>query len=106
VIPLKKENIVEKLKKAILLAVMFLFAAGTVLVTNLPAQAKEQTTCPVLGGNINKEVYADYQGKRIYFCCQGCDKEFEKNPEKYLKKLKEEGVTLESAPAAKGKAGK
>jgi YHS domain-containing protein len=106
VIPLKKENIVEKLKKVTLLALMFLFAAGTVLVTHLPVQAKPQTTCPVLGGTINKEVYADYQGKRIYFCCQGCDKEFEKNPEKYLQKLKDEGVTLEPAPAAKGKEGK
>ncbi len=76
------------------------------MVTHLPAQAKAQTTCPVLGGNIDKNVYADYQGKRIYFCCKGCDDEFKKDPEKYLKKLKDEGVTPEAAPAAKGKAGK
>ena len=63
------------------------------------ADPKPQTTCPVLAGNIDKSVYADYQGKRIYFCCKGCDAEFNKNPEKYLKKLQEEGVTLEPAPA-------
>jgi YHS domain-containing protein len=96
----------KKIKNLVLVVVVVLFAAGTVLVTHLPAQAKPQTTCPVLGGNINKEVYADYQGKRIYFCCQGCDKEFEKNPEKYMQKLKNEGVTLEPAPAAKGQGGK
>jgi YHS domain-containing protein len=96
----------QKFNNLVLLVVVILFAAGTILVTHLPAQAKAQTTCPVLGGNIDKNVYADYKGKRVYFCCPGCDKEFEKNPEKYLQKLKEEGVTLEPAPAAKGKDGK
>ena len=94
-----------KLRKLVLWVVMALFTAGAVLVPHLPAQAKPQTTCPVLGGNINKQVYVDYQGNRIYFCCQGCDEQFNKDPEKYLKKLEAEGVTLEPAPAAKGKAG-
>jgi len=33
---------------------------------------------PGHGGNINKNIYTDYQGKRIYFCCAGCDQEFKK----------------------------
>lgn len=71
------------------------FAAGSLWA----AEAKPQTLCPVLGGNVDKNVYADYQGKRIYFCCQGCDTEFKKNPEKYMKKLEEQGVTPEPSPA-------
>jgi YHS domain-containing protein len=67
------------------------------------ADPKPQTTCPVLAGDVDKSVYADYQGKRIYFCCKGCDAEFEKNPGKYMKKLQEEGVTLEPAPAGPAK---
>jgi len=67
------------------------------------AEAKPQTLCPVLAGNIDKSVYADYQGKRIYFCCKGCDAEFNNNPEKYMKKLQEEGVALEPAPAGPAK---
>ena len=63
------------------------------------ADPKPQTVCPVLGGNVDKNVYADYQGKRIYFCCKGCDTEFNKDPDKYMKKLQEEGVTLQPAPA-------
>lgn len=47
----------------------------------------EQTTCPVMGGPINKEYYTEYQGKRVYFCCPGCDEEFAKDPEKYIKDL-------------------
>ncbi len=70
------------------------------------AQGKAQTVCPVLQGNIDKSVYVDYKGKRIYFCCQGCDAEFNKDPEKYLKKLEAEGVTPENSPAAAGQGGK
>jgi len=27
---------------------------------------------------------SQYQGKTYYFCAQGCKKEFDKNPKKYL----------------------
>jgi YHS domain-containing protein len=86
---------VKILKILILALALTAFAAGSLWA----AGPKPQTTCPVLGGNVDKNVYADYQGKRIYFCCQGCDAEFKKDPEKYMKKLKDEGVTLEPAPA-------
>jgi YHS domain-containing protein len=95
----------SKLKSLVLVAVMVVFTASAVLVAPHSAHARAQTTCPVMGGNINKDIFADYQGKRIYFCCQGCDTEFNKNPEKYLKMLEEQGVTPEAAPAPKGKAG-
>ena len=81
--------------------VLALAMAGPVL-----AQAKTQTACPVLQGNIDKNVYVDYKGHRIYFCCKGCDAEFKKDPEKYLKKLESQGVTLEKSPAAAPKGGK
>jgi len=56
---------------------------------------KAQTTCPVMGSAINKSVYTDHNGQRIYFCCPGCVETFKKDPEKYLKKMAEEGVTPE-----------
>lgn len=49
--------------------------------------ATEQTTCPVMGGAINKDFFTEYQGKKVYFCCPACKPEFEKNPEKYIDKL-------------------
>ena len=36
--------------------------------TNVTA-SNVQMTCPVEGGKIDKSVYVDYQGKRVYFCC-------------------------------------
>lgn len=63
---------------------LLFFAAGV-------AFAAEQTTCPVMGGGINKELYADYKGERVYFCCMGCPPQFAKNPEKYITKMKAMG---------------
>ena len=47
----------------------------------------EQTTCPVMGGPVNKAVFTEYEGKKVYFCCPGCDEKFKADPEKYLSKL-------------------
>jgi YHS domain-containing protein len=61
-----------------------------------------QNVCPVLRQGIeceiNKEVYTDYKGRRIYACSEGCLKEFTKNPDKYIKLLEEQGVLLEKIP--------
>jgi YHS domain-containing protein len=62
------------------------------------ALAEPQTKCPVMNGNVDTKFYADYQGKRIYFCCSGCIEEFKKDPEKYLKKMEAEGVTPAKTP--------
>jgi len=58
--------------------------------------AKSQTTCPVSGKPIDKEVHADHQGKRVYFCCADCKAAFEKDPEKVISKLESQGVKLET----------
>ena len=60
-----------------------------------------QTVCPVLGNKINKNIYTDYQGQRIYFCCPGCIDVFKKNPEAYLKEMQGQGVVPEKCPGGK-----
>jgi Cu(I)/Ag(I) efflux system membrane fusion protein len=57
---------------------------------NMTEASKPQTLCPVMGGKINRDIYVDYQGKRIYFCCPGCEETFLEDPEKYLEKMKAE----------------
>lgn len=51
------------------------------------AKSDEQTLCPVMGNPIDKTVFTEYKGKKVYFCCPGCIETFEKNPEKYINKL-------------------
>ncbi|MEN7972472.1 MAG: efflux RND transporter periplasmic adaptor subunit [Verrucomicrobiota bacterium] len=58
-------------------------------------EMKPQMLCPVMGNPINKEVYADYQGQRVYFCCAGCDSTFMEDPEKHLEQMRAEGVEPE-----------
>lgn len=79
----------KKLTVALSLSLLLLLFVAAV------AFAAAQTTCPVMGGTINKGLYADYKGERIYFCCKACPAEFAKDPEKYIKKLKEMGQELE-----------
>lgn len=59
---------------------------------------KLQTVCPVMGGAIDKKQFVDVKGKRIYVCCAGCLDPVKKDPDKYLKKMADEGITVEDAP--------
>ena len=52
------------------------------------ASASEQTMCPIMDGNkINKNVFVEYQGKKVYFCCPDCKEKFLAEPEKYIAEL-------------------
>ncbi len=59
--------------------------------------AKLQTKCPVMGGKINKDLYVDHEGKRIYVCCKGCISKVKADPEKYIKKIKMAGEAVPDA---------
>ncbi|HPD15243.1 MAG TPA: hypothetical protein PLE19_09845 [Planctomycetota bacterium] len=64
--------------------------------------ANAQTTCPVMGGKIDKRFFADYEGKRVYFCCDDCPETFKKDPAAYIKKLEDAGVVLDKTPRKGG----
>ncbi len=51
------------------------------------AVAGEQTTCPVMGNPIDKNIFIEYQGKKVYFCCKACPDVFKADPAKYIAKL-------------------
>lgn len=49
-------------------------------------------TCVVSGGKLGSmgdAVVYDYEGREVRFCCAGCVKKFEGDPEKYIQKLGE-----------------
>jgi len=60
-----------------------------------------QTTCPVTGDPINKKLYVDYKGKRIYVSCESCIDPVKKSPEKYIKKLEAMGQSVGTITGAK-----
>lgn len=48
-----------------------------------------QVTCPVMGGDVDPDVFVEHKGQKVYFCCPGCDGKFKKDPAKYESRLKD-----------------
>jgi YHS domain-containing protein len=46
-----------------------------------------QVKCPVSGKPINPAASLEHEGKKVYFCCEGCPNAFKADPEKFLAKL-------------------
>jgi YHS domain-containing protein len=86
----------DAMKKVLIAAVL---AAG--LVTTFAADKKDDKaekkayplkTCVVSDeklGEMGKPYVYKYKGREVQFCCSNCVKDFNKNPDKYLKKLDE-----------------
>ncbi len=82
---------------AIALAIPFLASplAGLAGDTNsvVPAKPKPDllTTCPVSGdklGGMGKPYVFVYQGQEVKLCCPDCKKDFDKDPAKYIAKIR------------------
>ncbi len=76
-------------------AVMLLFggyaiAADEAVDAAAPAATAEEIInpiCPVMHGKVNPDLFVEYKGKKVYFCCPGCIDEFNAKPEKYIASL-------------------
>lgn len=97
----------KKMITVILALVLAFSIAGATLAVEPSAplmhlqKGMPQESCPVVGGKINKDLYVDYQGRRVYFCCPSCIEVFKKDPEKYLQKLRDPGIAPEKSPGTK-----
>jgi YHS domain-containing protein len=90
---MKTVAVILLLAMTLALPVAPVFAANMVVPAEQGGAAKMvdvgNTKCPIMGGPVSGKDFIEYQGKRYGICCAGCAEEFEKNPEKYLAKLKE-----------------
>jgi YHS domain-containing protein len=64
---------------------------------NSPAISK-QTTDILSGKPVSWNVFTDYKGKRIYFCCGESRKRFLLDPDRYMADFRRQGIILEDAP--------
>jgi len=48
---------------------------------------KVQETCPLSGKPIIKEAFVESEGKKVYFCCNGCAGKYKAEPAKFKDKL-------------------
>ncbi len=82
------KNIFAMLIVSILLVTAVGFSA---VKTNTVSVDKKEVICPVTGTKITPATATDkmvYKGKTYFFCCSGCKPMFKKNPEKYIKSMK------------------
>jgi len=68
--------------------------------TDAEVAAKAQTTCPICAAPIDKSVFSDVEGKRVYFANAACKATFDAAPATYLEKMQKEGIVPEAIPAA------
>jgi len=83
-LPKEVREMKKRLGISIILLLVFAFFS-----VKYVGRAEELTneTCPVMGGKVNPEIFTEYKGQKVYFCCPGCLPMFKKNPEKYVEKL-------------------
>jgi YHS domain-containing protein len=63
-----------------------------------PMKLAAQSVCPVSGMELmNKELFVEADGKKIYICCADCVSKVKEHPAKYAKVIAERGEFLESA---------
>lgn len=87
------------------LAVLFFCAIFSVIVVNLALGQNDdvdkkkpgvQTLCPVMvDQEIDPELFSEYKGKKVFFCCEMCKGIFEGDPERYLDRLPQFAVEQE-----------
>jgi len=70
------------------------------------SQESTQSICPVSSKEIDKNIYTNFEGQRIYFCSQASKEAFLKNPKIYLPNLilSDKGALI-NKPAAKKSSG-
>jgi len=95
---------------AIALTVPFLASpfAGLADDTNSVAPAKPKpdllATCPVSGdklGEMGPPYVFVYKGQEIKLCCSGCKKDFDKDPAKYVAKIRAADKSASASKDAK-----
>ncbi|MDR3689299.1 MAG: YHS domain-containing protein [Fimbriimonas sp.] len=83
------------MKKTMSLTVLALAVVGLASAqstTKTTTKAPSTISCAVMSVNkVNiakataKHMFADYKGRRYFFCCGGCPAEFKKDPAKFSK---------------------
>jgi len=83
-----------------ILAILTLFLSVSIFADTekkeAPKELKNQTHCPVMGGEIDSTVYTDIQGQRVYHCCAMCSNSLKKDPDKFFGKAATDGILFEN----------
>lgn len=60
-----------------------------------PVRATEGCDGDYCSKKVKRDVSVEHDGRKVYFCCKGCVKAFEKNPKTFLAKVKEQWKAID-----------
>ena len=70
--------------------VILSLATAALMVTAFAQKAPKEIACAIMGSHkvnikaaTKAKMFADYEGKRYFFCCAGCPDAFKKEPAKF-----------------------
>ena len=86
-----------KMTKLIISTLFVVALAGRALAADADTKAEKAkpdklTTCPVSGdklGEMGKPFVFTYKDQEVKLCCKSCKKDFDKDPAKYMKAIRE-----------------
>ena len=83
----------KKINVYLLLAAIALAASLTVRAEDAKTPTPDKlTTCPVSGdkldGDMGKPFTFTYKDQEVKLCCKSCKKDFDKDPDKYMAKIR------------------
>jgi YHS domain-containing protein len=74
--------------------------AGPPPVHDMARPPSQRQTVDIMSGNpVKSNIYSDYKGKRVYFCCEESKRRFELDSEAWMKRAEELGMVLQDAPS-------
>ncbi|HSY20378.1 MAG TPA: hypothetical protein VK815_18685 [Candidatus Acidoferrales bacterium] len=81
------------MKKLLLIAAIAVTAGLTVRAEDAKTPTPDKlTTCPVSGekldGDMGKPMVFTYKDQEVKLCCKSCKKDFDKDPDKYMAKIR------------------
>ncbi len=74
------------MKSRFLVALLALVAIVTVHTLRAADAPGPDCKCPVSGKAVNPSASVDFNGGKVYFCCENCPKAFTANPDKFAAK--------------------
>jgi len=83
----------KKINQLLLLAAIAVATSLTVRAEDAKTPTPDKmTTCPVSGekldGDMGKPMVFTYKDQEVKLCCKGCKKDFDKDPDKYMTKIR------------------
>ncbi|MCD7897150.1 MAG: hypothetical protein LUG50_10845 [Planctomycetaceae bacterium] len=68
-------------------------AVFAALARNGDAAEPVSEACPIMGNRINRQLFLEKNGRRVFMCCKGCTKRLQNNWDKAVDTLRDQAET-------------